>query len=220
MTDHPIRRYDPEMDPTGTARIGQLIVNCLAIGGGYLVGWFAVAALMRLAIVKAGPPSLRKLAKNIGGIAVAVLVAMIVFGHGLGWTLMGGGAPGSENGGEVSSPVSTVATTRSNETSDANVPTALKPAPAIDERIRITMLGGDDVRESRFYLVNDENKAKTLDETKAAITAFRDAHPGRRVGVEVRFPASNALSQDHPAVTRLARWARTEAGLTVSFPAD
>lgn len=220
MTGHPNTRYDPDMDPTGTARIGQLIVNCLAVGGGYLVGWFAVAAMMRIAIIKAGPPSVRKLAKNLGGVAVAVLVAMIVFGHGLGWTLMGGGAPGSENGGEVASPVSTVVTTKSNETNDANVPTALKPTPAIDERIRITMLGGDDVREGRFYLVNDETRAKTLDETKAAITAIRDAQPGRRVGVEVRFPASNALSQDHPAVTRLARWARTEAGLTVSFPAD
>jgi hypothetical protein len=207
------------MDPTGAQAMGQLVVNCLAVGGGFLVGWAGVAGLGKLPAFRASPKSLHTLSRNAGGLALAILVALVVFGHGHGWTLMGGGAKGNENGGETTSPVSTAVTQPSEAKDDATTPTALKPAAPIDERIRVTVLGGDDVKQERFYLVDDDTAAKTIDEAKAAITAKRNSLAGKRVGVEIRFTA-NALPTEHPAVARLVRWCRTEAGLAVAFPAE
>jgi hypothetical protein len=208
-------------DVTGAARLGQLIVNCLAVGGGFLVGWFVCAAANvafdRFLIHRKSPRGLHKATRNTGGLALAVLVAFIVFGHGHGWTLFGGGGPGDENGGKV-----TVAGPKDDapKSDDKTVPVALKDVPPVDERIRVVILGGDDVKAERFYVVDDALGPKTFAEATVAILARRSAAAGKRVGVEIRFPQANALPQDHPAVTRLARWVRTDAGLTVSFPAD
>ena len=92
--------------------------------------------------------------------------------------------------------------------------------PPLDERIRVLILGGEEVKAERFYVVDDAVGPKTYAEAIAAIVAKRDASLGKRVGVEIRFSTANALPQDHPAVTRLARWFRTDANLSVTFPAE
>ncbi|MFO0936238.1 MAG: hypothetical protein U0798_06960 [Gemmataceae bacterium] len=210
-------------DVTGAGRMGQLVVNCLAVGGGYLIGWFLVALLTggfdRFVIRRKSPAKLHSASRNTGGLALAVLVAIIVFGHGQGWTLFGGGGPGSDNG---TSSVKTVVDTGENkkETKPDSVPISIKELPPIDERIRVLILGGDEVKAERFYIVEDAAGPKTFAEAMASIIAKRDAAAGKRVGVEIRFSAKNALPQDHPAVTRLARWIRTEANLSVTFPAE
>jgi hypothetical protein len=209
------------MDPTGASRMGQLVVNCLAIGGGFLAGWFIVAFLATLAnrsVRRKGPPSkLQKATRNLGGIAAAILVAIIVFGHGQGWTFFGGGADGSSNGGETKE---NLAGTTEKPGGEKTTPVSVKISPPVDERIRITILGGDDVKNEAFYIIDEDAKPKTFDEAKVAIVGKRDQLTQKKVGVDIRFSAANALPQDHPAVTRLARWIRNEAALTVSFPAD
>lgn len=85
--------------------------------------------------------------------------------------------------------------------------------------MRITLLGGTDVKDQRFYLIDDDAAPKSLAEAKAAIQKAKDA-TSKTLGLEIRFASQNALPQDHPAVTQLARWAREVAGLTVTFPAE
>ena len=208
-------------DVTGAARFGQFLVNCLAVGGGFLAGWFLTAlaglAFDRFVIHRTSPQGLHKASRNTGGLLLAILVAIIVFGHGHGWTLFGGGGAGSENGGQAATSGPNANELKSNETSS---PVSLKTTPPVDERIRVVVLGGDEVKAERFYVVDEAVEPKTFAEATVAILAKRDASPGKRVGVEIRFSPTNALPPDHPAVTRLARWSRSDAGLSVSFPAD
>lgn len=208
-------------DVTGAARFGQFLVNCLAVGGGFLAGWFlaAVAGLAfdRFVIHRTSPPGLHKASRNTGGLLLAVLVAIIVFGHGHGWTLFGGGGAGVENGGQTATSGANADLTKSN---DGSKPISIKTTPPVDERIRVVVLGGDEVKAERFYVVDEAIEPKSFAEATVAILAKRDASPGKRIGVEIRFSPTNALPPDHPAVTRLARWTRSDAGLSVSFPAD
>jgi hypothetical protein len=220
------------MDPTGAQQMGQLVVNCLAVAGGYLAGWWIVAAISKILFpIKLGqsrqPKAIHTVTRAIGGVALAILVAVIVFGHGHGWTLFGGGAAGRENRGDSTSQISTTVSQKTDD-SQSHTPTALKPIAAIDERITVRILGGQEVQADRFYLLDDDTKAKTFDEIKTAIVAKRDQlttgqdakSNGKRVGVEIRFSVLNALPQEHPAVTRLARWVRSDAGLSVTFPVE
>ena len=209
-------------DITGTAQMGQLVVNCLAIGGGFLAGWFLTAIVTggfdRFVFHRKSAPALHKASRNTGGLALAILVGIIVFGHGQGWTLFGGGGSGNENGGATKTAAGAKADERKSE--EKTTPISLRDLPPLDERIRVLILGGEEVKAERFYVVDDAVGPKTFAEAIAAIVAKRDASLGKRVGVEIRFSTANALPQDHPAVTRLARWVRTEANLSVTFPAE
>jgi hypothetical protein len=147
-------------------------------------------------------------------VLVAILVAIIVFGHGHGWTLFGGGSPGDDNGGNPN-PAATQPTS-------AEVPKSEAPAkdlPPPGATAKVTLLGGDDVKGERFYLLDSDPAAKTFDEVTTALRAKKDTLAGKGLAVEIRFSESNTLSREHPAVYRLARWA-AEHGVTVTFPAE
>jgi hypothetical protein len=206
------------------AKFAQLVVNGLAVAGGFLLGWVlaAVAGLLldRWLFRRRTPPVAHKMLRLVGGVAVAVLVALIVFGHGQGWTLFGGGLDGSANGTGPTTPTTPAETKSEADTLSKAAP----PKPAADaapagERIRVTMLGGADVKDQRFYLVEDDPTPRTLAEVKAAVLRKKESTP-KKLAVEIRFAAQNTLPQTHPAVLQLANWAGQTAGLTVTFPAD
>ena len=189
----------------------QFLVNCLAVAGGFLGGfvvagvlaWWADRSLFR----KRTPPRLKQAARFLGGILGAILVALLVFGRGgsgLGGGLgdaVGSGTPGTGDG-------------------TATQITAVTPSSiVVGERVAVLILGGSDVREQHFYKVDADPTAKTFDEATAAILAKKTTAVGKPLTVEVRFPPTNAVPRDHPAVKRLEDWARDTAGLTVAFPA-
>jgi hypothetical protein len=202
-------------------RLAQFIVNCLAVGGGFLAGYVLMLMagwlLDRFLFRRKTPHSLHMGFRYLGGTGMAILVALIVFGHGQGWTLMGGGLEGTSNGtGNTETPPTTTPATVS--------PTPVTPPPsatslATDERLRITMLGGSDVKEQRFYQLEDDPQPITLSDLKAKILQRKDGSM-KTLGLEIRFATRNALPQDHPAVGLLTRWARETAALPVTFPAD
>ena len=206
------------------ARFAQFAVNLLAIGGGFLAGqavtalaaWFFLRWLTR----GKAPPSLKRAVRLAGGVAGAVLVAIIVFGHGQGWTLFGGGGPAAENGAPATGtgPGVPPATPPATEPKPPPPPPTVRELPPDAERITVKLLGGDDVKDERFYVVADDPAAKTLAEAKAAVTARRTA-AGKPVGIEVRFAPRNTLSRTHGAVTSFVDWAHAR-GLPVLFPAD
>jgi hypothetical protein len=199
-------------------RLEKLVEGLLATAGGFLVGYVLVAILGWLfdkrVIKRQSPEFLHRVCRLIGGITLAFLVAMYVFGGGGG----DGGGIGEGTGNNKASPV--------NGTLDPKTPNAdllanatKSPGLAPEERLRITMLGGNDVKDMKFYLVEDDPTPRTLDEVKAAVLKRKESTM-KSLGLEVRFTAQNTLAQDHPAVGRLTKWARESAGLSVSFPAE
>lgn len=208
------------LDTFNPERVVQLVVNCFAVAGGFLAGylltWVVARLLDRWLTGGKSPHQLHLAARIIGGIAVAILVAMFVFGSGGGGTGNGtGGTPGDEKTGTTGGGTGpTVPTT--NDTKPTVKTTIENPAPP-EQRLRVTLLGGDDVRDEKFYLVDDDPTPKAFGEVVTAVNAKKDATQ-KAVGVEIRFPARNSPAQDHPAVLRLTRWAQA-SGVTVSFPA-
>jgi hypothetical protein len=199
----------------------QFLVNCLAVGGGFLAGFVLAGVLTwwidRTFLRKNTPEIMHRTARVLGGLAVAILVALLVFGRGGGG--LGGGkgdglGSGTANNGTGTGTDAPDTTPKPGPTP----PVAAKDAPPPGDRVRVTILGGPDVKEQRFYLVGDDPTPRTLAEAKAAIQAKKDTAT-RPVAVEVRFTARNTLARDHPAVTLLTNWAR-DAGIAVVLPAE
>ncbi len=196
-------------------KITMFAVKCLAVGGAFLLGYLfagGVAALLDRGLFRRRtPPGVKKVAKLLGGLAAAVLAALALFGSG-GDGLLGGGA--GDGPGKVDGPTGTGTPAAKDDSKTPVRPPDVRPS---EGEVRVTVLGGDDVKGSRFYLVDDDATPKTFEELQAAITARAGGE--KRPEVAVLFPSRNAVAQDHPAVTRLVRWARERAGLKVTFPA-
>ena len=79
-------------------RIAAFVVKCLAVAGGFLVGYFiggvAAWALDRWVFAQKAPDQLKKAVSIVFAIALALLVALIVFGEGGSGLFGGGGGDG------------------------------------------------------------------------------------------------------------------------------
>lgn len=199
-----------------TLNLAKLIEGILATAGGFLVGYIlaAIAGWLfdKYLLKRKSPEFLHKVCRLLGGLILAIIVALLVFGGGGG---EGNGTGEGTGNGKASPANGTIDPSSTNDPKQIS----LKPLPPVEERIRITLLGGTDVKDQKFYLIDDETVPRSLAEAKAAIQKAKDATT-KTLGLEIRFAAQNALPQDHPAVTQLARWARESAGLTVTFPAE
>jgi len=198
--------------------ITELIHNCLLIAGGFLVGYIlggVIAwAIGRYAFKQKDTYNFKAVGRPVCGAILAVLVAMMV--------LTGKGKPIGEGGDGKG-------TTNNDGTGKGGVPAPdlkldpkasppkidIKPA---DVTLRVTILGGEDVVNGHFYLLDDDRTPKTFDQLKGAITERRGREKGKVV-LAMLFPTRNALPREHPAVTQVGRWASEDAGLDVVFPA-
>ncbi len=196
-------------------KLAAFVVKCLAVGGGFLVGYFLGAAcawaLDRWVFAHKAPAQLKKAVSLVTGIALALLVALIVFGDGGNGLFGGGGNRGAGEGasepkkdGKTEPAPPTVP--KKDETQPKKEPEAKPPdvVPTPGD-VRVTILPGDEVREGRFYLIDGDPNPKTLAEFKAAITARRkDAKPELKQ-VIFRFKTTG-YSQSHPVVRDVVAW--------------
>jgi len=157
--------------------VGRTILNFLAIGGGFLIGTVVAWALVRLVskfLLKRKPNVyVDKIARVVGGIIGAILIALLVFGDG-GWGFggSGGGLPGGPGGTDKQQPGKGNGDGEPKIT-DPTIPAAkikVKP-PDVDDRVKIVVLGGLDVKDERFYLFEDERTASTLRELTLKVEA-------------------------------------------------
>jgi hypothetical protein len=210
--------------PFAAYDLGMLVMKVLAVLGGFAVGWLAGDGLLRLTArfllrKKEVPRGMRLVAQVLGGVALAWGVWLWVSGTGGGGPGQGGLfgpgfglSPGKGGKGEGEEP---------KEKKPAEVPKKPDAAPdsaaAKDaETLRIDLLGGQRVREERFYVLAGEEEARTLAGLRDAVVARRrqaDLPPLR--GIEIMV-YENSVARDHPAVRDLERWAR-ENDLTVSL---
>jgi len=131
----------------------------------------------------------------LGGLALWLAVSRVGGkggGEGDGTGPGGGYAKSSGNGGEKRS-----ASEKAGE-----------PEP---ETLKVTMLGGDLVKDQRFYVIGHESP-RTWDELMAAISKRRK-DPGLKAVEIVIF--DNSVARDSPAVRDLEDWA-TAQNLTVA----
>ena len=207
-------------------KLAALAVKCLAVAGGFLVGYFLGAviawALDRWVFAHKAPAPLKKAVSVVCGIALAILIALIVFGEG-GSGLFGGGGQGEGKGTTADkdgkSPQPPV-TPPDKEPVTPKIDTGpTRPADAV---VRVTILGGKDVPDGeRFYLMDDDPKPKTFDELKEAVLARKQKEKGT-VAVAIQFRPANAPSLDPPhySITQLTKWAKETAKMDVTFSAS
>lgn len=201
-----------------TSAMTQLVINSLAVLGSFLAGYlfsgFAANMLDRFVFQRKAPWLVHRLSRWCGGIALALLVAAVLFGHGAGWNLLGGGETNQGSGPEPNSPqlINTTASIQNGQA--ANTDSQSNPA-----KIRITILGGSDVKAQRFYLIDEDSTPRTLSEVKVIVLKHKKPDVTPPV-VELQFSKQNVLPEDHPAVILLVRWLRGEANLRVVLPAE
>jgi hypothetical protein len=203
--------------------ITQFLIKALAVGGGFLVGymaaWVGARLVDRWTFGGRMPEQLHLAARLVGGLLLALLVAILVFGKGGDGFGLGGG-PG-EGGGTASTK------TGEEKGTGPDVPTKIDPVPSTvptskdpvlpEQRVRVTLLGGEDVREEKFYLLGDDRTPLDLPGLTAALKSRKES-AARPLGIEVRFTSNNTLPRTHPAVLRLTAWAQAN-GYPVTFPA-
>ncbi len=193
--------------------VAALAMNALAVGGGFLAGYAVtgVAAyfLDRRLTGGKSPEGMHKALRMLGGVAGAVLVALLVFRGG-------GGGPGDGPGttaatGAGSGNGTTAVTSPSPDT------TALTKPPEsakTEEVVRVRVLSGADVVGEKFYLVEGDPAKLTLDEVKRSLAA-RKAGTLKSLTVEVTL--AERTDPDGSGVRSLIDAARN-AGYAVKLP--
>ncbi|MSR54915.1 MAG: hypothetical protein EXS09_16755 [Gemmataceae bacterium] len=116
----------------GEVNTGRIVMNFLAIAGGFLLGYVVTHLVLRLiskfTANKRLPALVERALRVIGGIIAAILVGLMVFGDG-GWGFggTGGANPGGEGGGEQKQ--------LPEPRKEAKTPEKVVPAPKVDEPI-------------------------------------------------------------------------------------
>ena len=194
---------------------GEFALNCLAVAGGFAVGYVLGALLAfsldTYAFNKKSPEVLKKSIRVLSAIALALLIAFLVFrgGSGGGW---GGGngpdAPGSNTPGsdpgkkpDSASPVEPKPTPK-NETS--------KNSHSDYEIVRVTYLGGDDVQEDRFYRVDGSEPLNFKLLMAAILKRKEDAKLPLKLEREFSIDPAKRISKDSRNVRQVEDWAETQ----------
>jgi hypothetical protein len=196
----------------------ELVTGLLMVAGGFLVGYILGGidawAAGRYLLKQKDPEVFKRVGRPVGGVVLALIVALIVF-TGKGKPL---GEGGDGKGNPDTDPNARSGTPPVPHKNDPDIKLPKTPEVKLaDATLRVTVLGGTDVREGRFYLIDDDRTPKTFDEFKQAVTARKAAEKGKLM-VAILFPAKNALPLGHPAVVDLSRWVNEEAKLDVLFP--
>jgi hypothetical protein len=203
----------------------ELLNDVLLVAGGFLVGYLLGGvvgwALGKWVFKQKSTDTLKRVGRPVGGIILAIIVALIVFtGKGK--------APGDGGEGKGSSTSDTAGKNTSsgvNSTkTDPKITTPKLDTTPVEQTIRVTILAGTAVpAEGKFYLLDDEsrNDAKSLSELKKAIEE-RKAKVKGKVILAILFPEDPNLAppRNDKKVTDVTRWATEEAGLDVTFPAS
>ena len=197
------------------ANVGRVVVNCLAIAGGFLLGnllvLFVCRLIARFFLKERLPVVLERALRVLGGLALAFLVALLVFGDG-GWGLggSGGGTPGG-SGGEAKQPP------ESSKETQPPVPDVKKPVEdvVVDRKVSVTVLRASPNPTSFLFKgdrqavgIADAKKrllslaTQTGNQAKIELLIYRDSSGITNADVDEFIRYANELRL-HPNVTKL-----------------
>jgi len=193
--------------------IGEFALNCLAVAGGFVVGYLVGAilawALDNWALNKKSPEVLKKSIRVLAGIALALLIAFLVFQGGSGGGWGGGNGPAGPGSNGSANPERGAKTDPKQDVKPPNIDTPKMPELNPDDpRVRVTFLGGDAVQGDRFYLIDEEMSPKTIAEVKSTILKRKEAS-SRPLTLIVQFPADpkQRIDLNSLNVTLITSWA-------------
>jgi hypothetical protein len=203
------------------SNIGNMVVNVLAVGGAGAFGFFLTRGIIwligKLAFNKKPPQQVSRLLGILGAVAMALLVAGLLFqGQGGGGWGFGPGFGFGTGSGESSNGSSTTESNgkTSQELTDTSTPKTGNP-------LRIRMLGGKNVRmeDDKLVIYQPEpgGEAYTLDRLKRLIRDRMQDKPGEPAIHEiVIIIEKNSVAHNHDAVLKLDQFAKDQ-GLTVTI---
>jgi hypothetical protein len=204
--------------------LGMQLLKLLAViggatVGGLLSGWL-FRLVVRLAFRRTVPRPALLLIQFLGAVTLGLFVWYWVVGSG-GWGPgggvflgHGGGTPGTvgEAKGKAEAPKPKAPADEA-----AKAKAAAPGVTAGPEVLRIEMLGGQRVKEGRFYLPEGQQAPQTLAELRQAVAARQKQGPALK-GIEIII-YEDSVARDHPAVRDLEKWAReNDLAVTVTFP--
>lgn len=194
-------------------KVAAYVIKGLAVAGAFLIGYFlgkVVAwALDRWVLANKSPDQLKKAISLLAGVALAVIVALIVFGEGGNGLFGGGGGDGQGKGQPTpadngkAAPVPTPEPKKEEPKKEAPPKTPLLPPTASD--LGVMILPTDEAKEGRFYLIDGDPSPKNIDEFKVAITARRKDTKPELKQVIFRFK-SERFSQTNFVVRDVVTW--------------
>lgn len=184
----------------------------------FVVGYILTAMLVKVGckytIKRQFPHPLQRLFRIIGGVLLALIVALFIFGEG-GWGTGWGDEvlPGQGEGKTEETPTKKEIEKTPSEIEEPKDPPEPKSISA--ERIEVTILGGFDEGE-RYYRLPESDRRLTLGEvTQMLEERIQDKeHPLTEVAILVY---KDSAARDNPVVLRLENWVR-RANLGVVFP--
>jgi hypothetical protein len=196
-------------------KIATFVVKCLAVAGAFLIGYFlggVIAwALDRWVFAQKAPEPLKKAVSWVAAVALALLVALIIFGEGGSGLFGGGGGDGKGTPSQDDTKGKTTPAPEPEPKKKDEVPPKKKedtppPKPTPGD-VRVTILT-DEAKDGRFYVIDDDPAPKTFDEFKETINAKRKVTK-TELTVIFRFK-KEPLSDNHPAVRRVVGWVQQE----------
>lgn len=194
--------------------VGRTLLNFLAIGGGFLLGsvlmWFVVRMVAKFTFQQKPNKAVDMVARGIGGIAGALLIALLVFGDG-GWGFggSGGGRPGGPGGKDLQQP-NTPATNKETDKAKPEIPPIKVTPEDLSDRVKIVILGGS-VKDDKFYLLE---QPMSLDELKKALETRNQQ---KKLNGLTVFVYKNSAALDSAVVSDLKDLAR-KLQLSIDFP--
>jgi len=195
------------------SNLGHLVAGLLAVVGAFFVGHLLTGILVwsfyrSVKKRKCNPLAMRAL-RLVGGVLLALIVAAIFFGEG-GFGLGGGG----ETPGPDGAPGKAGLTDDGKDTKKEANPEKKQSDTSSEERIRITMLG-EEAKDDRFYLFEDQPQPKNFTEIKDLITQRKltSTKPVTEIAI---YTYKNTADRQNRIVTRLDKWAQDQ-GFHVSY---
>ncbi|HJZ54876.1 MAG TPA: hypothetical protein VKE74_07945 [Gemmataceae bacterium] len=201
-------------------KFATFVVKCLAVGGGFLLGYLlgglVAYALNRWLFSYKAPDVAKQAIRVVAGLIVAIIVALIVFGEGTG---SGPGGPeGSGSGKSDIEPPKGEAPKPPTPKDKPPEPIKLPSVKADKVPVRVTFLGGDDVKDGRAYLLDDDRSPKTF---KDLIEAIQKRRAAESAGIYLVFgrTGTDLVSRRSTDVTAVEDWAQKE-NLRYVWPED
>lgn len=198
-------------------KVAAFVVKCLAVAGGFLVGYFLGGmiawALDRWVFAQKAPAPVKKAISWVAAVALALLVALILFGDGGNGLFGRGGGTGDGKGTQTQDDGKTTGTPQPKqkdqeqpkEKNDGPKPTSPKPTPG---DMHVVILAGDELKDGRAYLLDGDPNPKTLEEFKDAVNARRRVKEPELKTVYYHFK-NQMLAADHQAIALPRAWLDT-----------